>query len=191
MSMMAPQITSLTIVYSIVYSDADQRKHQSSASLAFVRGIHRRPVNSPHKWPVTRKMFPFDDIIMNFTYLVSLNLHYEIDDVIFNGWSWFVCIFSSFCLPMETSWPCSWHKLSLPNTYTLQHVVGWESLCTCIVMHCNVWLDESIRALAVWCHDWDINHQNHLIDLSSAICHVNGRKFSIRSNVNVVKNMSI
>ena len=60
----AYQITSLTIVYSTVYSDADQRKHQSSASLAFVWGIHRRPVNSPHKWPVTRKMFPFDDIIM-------------------------------------------------------------------------------------------------------------------------------
>ena len=43
----------------------DQRKHQSSASLAFVRGIHRGPVNSPHKWPVTRKMFPFDDVIMS------------------------------------------------------------------------------------------------------------------------------
>ena len=40
------------------------KKHQSSASLAFVRGIHRGPVNSPHKWPVTRKMFPFDDVIM-------------------------------------------------------------------------------------------------------------------------------
>ena len=64
MGMMASQITSLTIVYSTVYSDADQRKHQSSASLAFVRGIHRGPVNSPHKWPVTWKMFPFDDVIM-------------------------------------------------------------------------------------------------------------------------------
>ena len=41
MGVIASQITSLTIVYSIVYSDADQRKHQSSASLAFVRGIHR------------------------------------------------------------------------------------------------------------------------------------------------------
>ena len=39
-------------------------KHQSSASPAFVRGIHRSPVNSPHKWPVTRKMRPFDDVIM-------------------------------------------------------------------------------------------------------------------------------
>ena len=60
----ASQITSLTIVYSAVYSDADQRKYQSSASLAFVWGIHRGPVNSPHKWPVTRKIFPFDDVIM-------------------------------------------------------------------------------------------------------------------------------
>ena len=64
MGAMASQMTSLPIVYSTVYSGADQRKHQRSASLAFVRGIHRGPVNSPHKWPVTRKMFPFDDIIM-------------------------------------------------------------------------------------------------------------------------------
>ena len=64
MGAMASQITSLTIVYSAVYSDADQRKHQSSASLAFVWGIRRGPVNYPHKWPVTRKIFPFDDVIM-------------------------------------------------------------------------------------------------------------------------------
>ena len=67
MSAIASQITSLTIVYPIVYSDADQRKHQSSASLAFVWGIHQGPVNSPHKWPVTRKMFPFDDVIMSWS----------------------------------------------------------------------------------------------------------------------------
>ena len=64
MGAMASQITSLSIVYSTIYSAADQRKHQSSASLAFVRGIHRWPVNSPHKWPITRKMFPFDDVVM-------------------------------------------------------------------------------------------------------------------------------
>ena len=62
---MASQITSLTIVYSTVCSGADQRKYQSSASLAFVRGIHRWLVNSPHKGPVTRKMLPFDDVIMS------------------------------------------------------------------------------------------------------------------------------
>ena len=63
MSSLASQITSLTNVYSTVYSRADQRKHQNSASLAFVWGIHGWPVYSPHKGPVTRKMFPFDDVI--------------------------------------------------------------------------------------------------------------------------------
>ena len=60
----ASQITSLAIVYSAAYSGTDQRKQQSSASPAFVWGIHRGPVNAPHKWPVTRKMFLFDDVIM-------------------------------------------------------------------------------------------------------------------------------
>ena len=71
MSAMASQVTNLTIVYSTVYSGADQRKQQSSVSLAFARGIHRWPVNSPHKGPVTRKMFPFDDIIMKSLYRIS------------------------------------------------------------------------------------------------------------------------
>ena len=64
MGAMASQITSLAIVYSTVYSGADQGKHPSSASLAFVLRIHWLPVYSPDKWPVTRKMFPFDDVIM-------------------------------------------------------------------------------------------------------------------------------
>ena len=64
MGAVASQITGLAIVYSTVYSGDDQRKHQSSASLAFVRGFNRWPVNSPHKWPVAREIFPFDDIIM-------------------------------------------------------------------------------------------------------------------------------
>ena len=61
---MASQITTLTIVYSIVHSGADQRKHQSSASLAFVCGIYWWPVNSPHKVSVTQKVLPFYDVIM-------------------------------------------------------------------------------------------------------------------------------
>ena len=65
MSAMASQITSLSIVYSSAYSDTDESKYQSSAPLAFARGIHGWPVNSPHKGPVTRKMFPFGDVIMN------------------------------------------------------------------------------------------------------------------------------
>ena len=70
MGAIASQITSLTIVYSTVCSGADQREHQSSASLAFVRGIYRGPVNSPHKGPVTRIMFPFDDVMRRSTHEV-------------------------------------------------------------------------------------------------------------------------
>ena len=69
MSAMVSQITSLMVVHLIVYSGADQRKNESSASMGFVRGIHRWPVNSPHKGPVTRKMFPFDDVIMVYSNL--------------------------------------------------------------------------------------------------------------------------
>ena len=57
MGAIASQITSLTTVYSTVYSEQVKEIHQSSASLAFVWGIQREPANS-------RKMFPFDDVIM-------------------------------------------------------------------------------------------------------------------------------
>ena len=74
MDTIASQITSLTIVYSTVYSDADQRKHQRSASLAFVRGNYQGPVDFPHKWPLTRKLFPFDDVIMMYLIRKLLSL---------------------------------------------------------------------------------------------------------------------
>ena len=73
MGAIASQITSLTIVYSTVYSGSDQRKHLSFASLPFVRGFHRRPVNSPYKWPVTRKMLPFDDVIIKYGFHATYN----------------------------------------------------------------------------------------------------------------------
>ena len=63
-SAMVSQLTSVSIVYSAVCSYTDCRKRQSPASLAFVMGIHRSPVISPHKWPVAREKFPFDDVIM-------------------------------------------------------------------------------------------------------------------------------
>ena len=62
MSEIASQITSVSIVYSTICSGADKRKHQTSASLALCAG--NSPVNSPHKGPVTRKIFPADDVIM-------------------------------------------------------------------------------------------------------------------------------
>ena len=64
MDVMASRITSLTIAFSNFNSGTDQRKHQSSTSLTFVRRSHWWPVNSQHKRPVIWKMFPFDDVIM-------------------------------------------------------------------------------------------------------------------------------
>ena len=105
MGAIASQITSLTIVYSTVYSDVDQRKHQSSASLAFVRGIHRGPVNSPHKWPVTRKMFPFDDVIMVSNQLQSLTwLRWGDKEIgIHYPFQYFTHIFSAIFVELDTT----------------------------------------------------------------------------------------
>ena len=91
MGAVASQITSLANVYSTVYSDTEQRKHLSSASLAFVRGIHRTPVNSPHRCPVTRKMFPFDDVIMK-KYMRSMGPN------VITRWI------------LDLSCPCNWFK---------------------------------------------------------------------------------
>ena len=100
MGTMTSQITSLTIVYSTVYSGTDQRKHQSFASQAFVRGIHRGPVNSPHKWPVTRKMFPFDDVIMSLAV-----------------WARFICVVSGFVWAENDAKPNQACKQSTNSSY--------------------------------------------------------------------------
>ena len=87
MSMMASQITSLKVIYSTVYSGVDQRKHHSSASLAFVRGIHQGQVNSPDKWPEMWQMFPLYNVIMKDDHIGhscwELNLCYP---GVFKGW---------------------------------------------------------------------------------------------------------
>ena len=101
MTMLESQITSLTVVYSIVYTGVHQRKHQSSASLAFVREIHRGPVNFPHKWPVTRKMFPFDDVIMHSATLIfGMSLSHEMPSL------------SSQSQLKETIWLSYWKDIS-------------------------------------------------------------------------------
>ena len=141
-SAIVSQITSLTIVCSTVYSDADQRKHQSSASLAFVRGIHRSPVNSPHKWPVARKMFPFDDVIMK----SASYLHWLIVEITFvqisgvcqhaqivsessdrrsmyvTKWSaWVVRRYESCKLPSRLQWCCMIGRLCQNSTHSVLH----------------------------------------------------------------------
>ena len=62
---MASQITGVSFVCSAVYSVADQRKHQSPTSLAFVGGIHRWPVDSLTKGQWRGKLFPFDDVTID------------------------------------------------------------------------------------------------------------------------------
>ena len=74
----ASQITSPTFVYSSVYSDADQGKHQSSASLAFVREIHQLPVNSPHKWPITREFFHLMTSSRNAKFMRLIGYHFHV-----------------------------------------------------------------------------------------------------------------
>ena len=89
-SEMASLITDVLIVYSTVSSCADQIKYQSSALLAYVRRIriHRWSVNSPHKGPVTRKMSPSDDVIME---CPSITVHpCQHNDIVLTDirWQW-------------------------------------------------------------------------------------------------------
>ena len=83
MSMMASQITSPMIVYSTVYSGANKKNIKAPHYWPFVWGIHWWPVNSPHKWPVKRKFFPFDDVTMQSKYpansspFVGMELQYH------------------------------------------------------------------------------------------------------------------
>ena len=118
MSAVMSQITSLTIGYSTVYSDTDQGKHQSSASLAFVWGIHRRPVNSPLKWPVTRKMFPFDDVIMQYSGLSTRR-----DKVII------------LCLVQIDENIFAWDVIKFAFWYLNVHVQLWLSSQCCRIKH--------------------------------------------------------
>ena len=146
MGVIASQITSLTIVHSMVYSGADHRKHQSSVSLTFVLGIHRWPVNSQHKWPVTRKMFPFDDIIM---------LRWMAYKHLFMKMSWFflgplsqslsevgtwICIICFSLMCSVISRPCPDFSGCLAKV--LLRVGRWV-----ITSHSFVWMERLIHAL--------------------------------------------
>ena len=109
---MASQITSLTIVYSTVYSSPDQRKHQSSASLAFVREIHRWLVNSPHNGPVTRKGFN----------LMTSSWHFRCSQLKTD-----ICV------------RCAWYSLKAPaviNSTLLTHSILKDKNAICMYHKC-------------------------------------------------------
>ena len=84
-----------------------KEKYQSSASLAFVRGIHRWPVNSPHKGPVTRKMLLFDDVIMPKGYQLKW------DDHFISKPKWDTCDVKLACLHWNILWDSYMHPTNL------------------------------------------------------------------------------
>ena len=113
---------------STVYSVADKKNHQSSASLAFVRGIHLWPVNSRHKGPVTRKMFPFHDVIMRFSdWLID-----ECDGSIYPLRPHIICtyfmekfFYRFICWDGITLW-----TLSMERTFGYTHIYYWPRVGT-------------------------------------------------------------
>ena len=133
MGAMASLITSLTIVYSTVYSGRDQRKHQSSASLVFVWGIHRGPVNSLHKWPVTRKMFPFHDVIMTGgtrgCHYDNLRCHPREQSCHYGNYCVLLPEIASFCGTIN--FQCSSISIlqDIPNKYPIAYLSGWAVGC--------------------------------------------------------------
>ena len=105
MGTMVSQITSLTIVY--------HRKHQKSASLAFVWGIHRWPVNSPQKRPVTRKMSPFEDVIMVVSCGISWLIHTPSKKAVKIGHIWIL----TYCFLNMMNFPFLWVNDGLAKHY--------------------------------------------------------------------------
>ena len=131
MGPMVSPITCLTLVYSTVYSGADQRKHQSSTSLALVLGIHRWPVNSPHKGPVTRKMFPFDDIIMAIYFIGKQDFAGFESKMSFGAMSYIATAQPTRNVVSCSLTPCGASALDLGTQYSLSH-----QICTqCSIAH--------------------------------------------------------
>ena len=84
-------------------------------SLVFVRGIHRRPMSSPHKGPVTRKMFPFDDVIMitptslSYTYSVKCRVLSKLQPITsrLRLMNWWQLCHIGICSPHTNSRQCN------------------------------------------------------------------------------------
>ena len=123
------------VLFVVIYQAVLSYPFHSSASLALVRGIHRRPVNSPHKWPVTRKMFPFDDVIMSSPSLkcwhISVLMHCIAYQLIYsaNG--------SNFRWAV---WCSQMPFISLINRDFSKHIsVLWHNLIICCHLPDRMW----------------------------------------------------
>ena len=147
MSAMASQITSVSIVYSTICSGADQRKHQGSVSLVFARGIHRWSVlNSSHKGPVTRKMFPSDDVIVVlYIFEAECRGHapWRLDNRPRRAcyWKWKInCLYANVCVVSSQT-----EEFDL---MTIQEYLSWNNINHCVMMS---WRGEVMKWL--WLND--------------------------------------
>ena len=192
MGALASQIISLKIVYSIVYSDTGQRKHQSSALLAFVWGIHRGLVNSPHKGPVTWKMFPFDYVIM-FWCIVSRPTT--------KNCAWFIRNFAmlkwknvtELWLALNETNPCTWIPVTSDRTLQWKQSCCRKSLSSYLwwnwnwpLMHC--WLSLVVvhaTALVRWAKCIDIYQYVGEIFREESILHTHWKICSLLKGENV------
>ena len=121
------------------FIQAQIKPHQSSASLAFVLGIHRDPVNVPHKWPVTWKMFPFGDVIM-------INIQ------------WQSCNYSPFVLRLGLGWV---HNLTNITVVCLCHYCLWIAAWRSMVYWSDFLYTKILRndTSALWCNDCECRMQ--------------------------------
>ena len=125
MSAMASQ-SNVSIGCSAVCSGADQRKHQSSAALVFVMGIHRWSVGSPYMYigPVTRKMFPFDDVIMrDRTIRIRIFCVFRNESITISSWILFRCIPLGHCM-------CYLYNSTLNSAVNPWPLQTWDCILT-------------------------------------------------------------
>ena len=170
MGAVASEITSFTIVYATIYSGADQRKHQSSASLAFVWGFHRWPVNSPHKWPIRRRhqedpgswstfnwpIFPCDLNSMRILICSDTNCINVINPF---STTWYLqCI--GLC---KIQWQSDGQEWNLPNsqipecTCAISHNAPFRTeMCTFLfwMEHCGIWNSCILGVCSEWSIVW-------------------------------------
>ena len=128
---------------STLSSSADQRKYQSSTSLAFARAIHRPPVDCPHKRPVTQKIFSFDD-----DFVV---IHHDIQ-----------C--KSACRYLVALIKCWWRSLMLPlgHDETVNRSVTTNIFGTDMTHRAHT---ASFNSLATrWLSFWKCDLQTHVTD---------------------------
>ena len=128
MNVMFSQIIRVSIVCSSVCSGANQRKHQSSVSLTFVNGIHRRTVDSPHKGPAMRWMSPFDDVIMSNTryrQLLQIWHHHNSEISVFHIAIWKVG--PSERILSFSHWYMKWRKISSDIVVYVTNAFWWSN----------------------------------------------------------------